>query len=186
MESPTRDTPTPLSGASVRNQATRPEDRVPLAQKFAIGVGEFPFFTGSRVVQYMAQPIYQIVLGLNPLLFGLAMTIPRLRDAFSDPIMGSASDNFRSRFGRRRPFIFVGAIPSGLTVASIWLVPRGWSEGAMFTYLVTTSLLYFTALTVFSVPLSSLSYEMTPDYHERTKVMAFWGFFATAGNFAIN
>jgi len=164
----------------------RPEDRVPMPQKLAIGVGGFPFFTSSMVVQYMAQPIYQIVLGLNPLLFGIAMTIPRVWDAFTDPIMGSISDNFRSRYGRRRPFVFAGAILTGITFAAIWLVPRNWGEHAMFAYLVSTSLLYFTATTIFSVPLTSLSYEMTPDYHERTRVMAFWGFFATAGNFAIN
>lgn len=124
------------------------------------------------VVQYMARPIYQIVLGLNPLLFGIAMTIPRVWDAFTDPIMGSISDNFRSRYGRRRPFAFAGAILTGITFASIWLVPRNWGEHAMFAYLVGTSLLYFTATTIFSVPLTSLSYEMTPGYHERTRVMA--------------
>ncbi len=171
------------------SQAPHPvnvSDRVPLPQKLAIGVGGFPFFTAGMVVQYMAQPIYQIVLGLNPLLFGIAMTIPRIWDAFSDPMMGAISDNFRSRYGRRRPFIFTGAILSGLGFAAIWMVPRGWSEGAMFSYLVATSLFFFTATTIFSVPLSSLSFEMTPDYHERTRVMAFWGFFATVGNFAIN
>ena len=57
--------------------------------------------TGSMVVQYMAQPIYQILLGLNPMLFGLAMTIPRILEAFADPFMGAISDRHRSPHGRR-------------------------------------------------------------------------------------
>ena len=172
----------PTSGSNT----TRPEDRVPLSQKLALGVGGFPFLTGGMAVQYMAQPIYQIGLGLSPLLFGIAMTIPRLVDAFTDPIMGAISDNFRSRWGRRRPFIFVGAILTALFFASIWFVPRGASSTIVFSYLLVTTLLYFGAFTIFSIPLTSLSYEMTPDYHERTRVMAFWGFFVTCGNFVIN
>lgn len=159
---------------------------MPLAQKFAVGVGGFPFFTGGMAVQYLAQPIYQIVLGLNPMLFGLAMTIPRVVDAFTDPIMGAISDNFRSRWGRRRPFVFAGAVLSGLTFASIWFVPRDASNAVLFGFLLTTTLLFFGAFTIFGVPLTSLSYEMTPDYHERTRVMAYWSFFVTTGNFAIN
>jgi len=168
------------------SNATRSEDRVALSQKLALGVGGFPFLTGSMAVQYMAQPIYQIGLGLSPLLFGIAMTIPRLFDAFSDPIMGAISDNFRSRWGRRRPFIFTGAILTALFFISIWFVPRGAGTAVVFSYLLVTTLLYFGAFTIFSIPLTSLSYEMTPDYHERTRVMAFWGFFVTCGNFAIN
>ena len=134
----------------------------------------------------MAQPIYQIVLGLSPILVGLAMTIPRIVDAFTDPIMGLISDRYSSRWGRRRPFIFIGAIMMALTYIMIWMVPRTFGEGAMFTWLVTTSILFFLAYTIFSVPVTSLTYELTPDYRERTRVMAFWGFFFSAGNLTIN
>jgi GPH family glycoside/pentoside/hexuronide:cation symporter len=165
---------------------TRPEDRVPPGQKMALGIGGFPFFTGGAAVQYIAQPIFQIVLGMSPLLFGLAMTIPRVIDAFTDPVMGAISDNFRSRWGRRRPFILAGALLSGVCFAAIWFVPRGVGGTGAFVYLLVTTLLFFSAFTVFSIPLTSLSYEMTPDYHERTRVMTFWSFFVTAGNLAIN
>mgnify|MGYP001300060999 CR=1 FL=1 len=181
--SESREIPTTAQGGA---GPTRPEDRVPVGQKLALGVGGFPFFTGALAVQYIAQPIYQIVLGMSPLLFGLAMTIPRVFDAFTDPIMGAFSDNFRSRWGRRRPFIFFGALLSGLCFAAIWFVPRGIGSTGAFVYLLLTTLLFFSAFTVFSIPLTSLSYEMTPDYHERTRVMAFWSFFVTTGNLAIN
>ena len=67
---------------------TRPEDRISIKRKIAVGAGGFPIQNGGLIVQYMAQPIFQIFLGLNPALFGLAMTIPRIWDAFTDPIMG--------------------------------------------------------------------------------------------------
>jgi glycoside/pentoside/hexuronide:cation symporter, GPH family len=172
-----------MSKASIH---TKPEDRVSIGQKLAVGAGGVPWHHGGMIVQYMAQPIYQIVLGLNPVLFGLAMTIPRIWDAFTDPVMGRISDRHHSRWGRRRPFIFSGALAMALSFMLIWMVPRGLSEWATFSWLVVSSILFFTAFTVFSVPLTSLTYELTPDYHERTRVMAFWGFFVTAGNLFIN
>ena len=70
---------------------TNARDRLPIGQKLAVGAGGFPIQNGGLVVQYMAQPIFQIFLGLNPALFGLAMTIPRIWDAFTDPLMGRIS-----------------------------------------------------------------------------------------------
>ena len=171
---------------STENYNTKKADKVPFKQKIGVGIGAFPFHNGTYAVQYMAQPIYQIVLGLSPILVGLAMTIPRIVDAFTDPIMGMISDRHSSRWGRRRPFIFIGAIMMALTYIMIWMVPRTFGEGAMFAWLVTTSVLFFLAYTIFSVPVTSLTYELTPDYKERTRVMAFWGFFFSAGNLAIN
>jgi MFS family permease len=99
-----------------RSNPTLPEDRIPLGRKLAVGVGGFPFLSGGMAVQYLAQPIYQIFLGLNPVLFGLAMTIPRFVDAFTDPVMGMVSDRFRSRWGRRRrlPFRRAKCFPKDL------------------------------------------------------------------------
>lgn len=171
---------------STEKYATKEADKVPIKQKIGVGIGGFPFQNGTYAVQYMAQPIYQIVLGLSPMLVGLAMTIPRIVDAFTDPIMGVVSDKFTSRWGRRRPFIFTGAIMMAFTYVMIWMVPRTLGEGAMFTWLVSSSILFFLAYTIFSVPVTSLTYELTPDYRERTRVMAFWGFFFNTGNLAIN
>jgi GPH family glycoside/pentoside/hexuronide:cation symporter len=165
---------------------TKKIDRVPLKQKIGVGIGGFPFQNGTYAVQYMAQPIFQIFLGLSPMLMGLAMTIPRVLDAFTDPIMGTISDKYSSKWGRRRPFIFIGALMMAITYMMIWWVPRSFGEGALFTWLVVSSILFFLAYTVYSVPVTSLTYELTPDYRERTRVMAFWGFFFSAGNLAIN
>lgn len=169
-----------------KQHRTKPEDRVPLGQKLAVGAGGFPFQNGTLVVQYMAQPIYQIFLGLNPALFGLAMTIPRIWDAFTDPVMGRISDRHHSRFGRRRPFVFAGALLMALSFISIWMVPRSLSDMGMFFWLVVSSILFFTAYTIYSVPCYALICEQTPDYHERTRVMFFWALFFNIGNLCVN
>jgi GPH family glycoside/pentoside/hexuronide:cation symporter len=174
-----------IKPASIEHR-TAEEDRVPLAQKIAVGAGAFPVQNGGSIIQYMAQPIYQITLGLNPVLFGLAMTIPRVIDAFTDPVMGAISDRYRSRYGRRRPFVFAGALAMALSFMLIWMVPKGSSGPVLFTWLTLSSIVFYLAFTVFSVPLTSLTYELTPDYHERTLVMAWWGFFGSAGSFVIN
>jgi GPH family glycoside/pentoside/hexuronide:cation symporter len=165
---------------------TKAEDRVPLGQKLAVGAGGFPIQNGGLIVQYMAQPIFQIFLGLNPALFGLAMTIPRIWDAFTDPVMGRISDRTQSRYGRRRPYVFVGALAVALTFLTIWMVPQSMGDTGTFLWLTVGSVLFFTAFTVFSVPFNALVYEQTPDYHERTRLMFYLALFYNIGNLCVN
>ena len=165
---------------------TKAEDRVPLGQKLAVGAGGFPIQNGGLIVQYMAQPIFQIFLGLNPALFGLAMTIPRIWDAFTDPVMGRISDRTQSRYGRRRPYVFFGALAVALTFLTIWMVPQSMGDTGTFLWLTIGSVLFFTAFTVFSVPFNALVYEQTPDYHERTRLMFYLALFYNIGNLCVN
>lgn len=180
-------TPEPTAhDSSGPRHVTAPEDRVLLPEKLALGAGGVTMFFGNVGVKSIAAPVYQMTLGINPALLGLMMAIPRLWDAITDPVMGNVSDNFRSRWGRRRPFIALGAVLMGLSFGLIWMVPEHWSETAILTYFVVTSLLFYTCFTIFAVPFNSLTYEMTPDYHERTRVMAYPTFFskvAEAGYF---
>ena len=165
---------------------TKAEDRVPLGQKLAVGAGGFPIQNGGLIVQNMAQPIFQIFLGLNPALFGLAMTIPRIWDAFTDPVMGRISDRTQSRYGRRRPYVFFGALAVALTFLTIWMVPQSMGDTGTFLWLTIGSVLFFTAFTVFSVPYNALVYEQTPDYHERTRLMFYLALFYNIGNLCVN
>ena len=101
-----------------KHHDTRAEDRIPIGRKIAVGAGGFPFQNGGLIVQYMAQPIFQIFLGLNPALFGLAMTIPRIWDAFTDPIMGRISDRLKTTPKKAIGYIIAGQVfrelPRGL------------------------------------------------------------------------
>lgn len=141
-------------------------------------MGGMPLSFGNITVQSMAIPVYQMMLGVSPTLLGLALTLPRLWDAFLDPVVGSISDNFRSRWGRRRPFIVGGAIAMGLSYGLIWMVSPDWSEWGKIAYFMVTALLFYTCYAFFSIPYQSLTYESSPDYDERTRVMAHyavWG-----------
>jgi GPH family glycoside/pentoside/hexuronide:cation symporter len=168
------------------NYKTNARDRLPIGQKLAVGAGGFPIQNGGLVVQYMAQPIFQIFLGLNPALFGLAMTIPRIWDAFTDPLMGRISDRSQSRYGRRRPYVFIGAFLMAVSFITIWMVPENMNDMGTFLWLTIGSVLFFTAFTIYSVPFNALVYEQTPDYHERTRLMFYLALFYNIGNLCVN
>jgi GPH family glycoside/pentoside/hexuronide:cation symporter len=116
--------------------------------------------------------VLNLGLGMNPALVGLLGALPRLVDAFTDPLMGYISDNTRSRWGRRRPYIFLGAILVGISFALLWQLPEGKSESYYFWYFLVGSLIFYLFYTMFATPWVALGYELTPDYHERTRVMA--------------
>ena len=159
----------------------QPKPYVSFTGKLSVGVGTLALFLGYSMLYVMAAPVYNMTLKVNAALLGGALFIPRFLDAFLDPVMGKISDNTRSRWGRRRPFIVVGAILMGLIYGVIWMVPADWSESAKLVYLVGLSLVFFVGYSMFAVPYTSLTYEMTPDYNERTTIMAFCSFFQKAG-----
>jgi GPH family glycoside/pentoside/hexuronide:cation symporter len=99
----------------------------------------------------------------------------RIVDAISDPFFGWLSDNTRTRFGRRRPYIFVGALFAGLGLPLLFFVPSGWTGDVLFWWMLLSSLLYIPFVSCFNMPFQSLGNELTPDYHERTSVMSFKG-----------
>ncbi len=85
--------------------------------------------------------------------------------------MGYLSDQTRSRWGRRRPYIFIGAIAAGLLFALLWQLPRGRSDTFYFAYFLIGSILFYLGYSVFAAPWVALGYELTPDYNERTRLM---------------
>ena len=154
---------------------TPPEDRIPVAQKLFYGVGAFVNnLLGAAIGGMMI--VLNLGLGMNPALVGLLGGIPRLLDAFTDPLMGFISDRTRSRWGRRRPYIFWGAIASGIVYVLLWQLPDGESESFYFYYFLIGSLIFYVAYTIFATPWVALGYELTPDYHERTRLMGVQNF----------
>ncbi len=162
-------------------RVTRAADRVGFWEKTALGSGYFAIFYGNSGVKSLAIPVYQMVLGVNPAVLGFVLAIPRFWDALTDPVVGIVSDNLHSRFGRRKPIIILGACLQAIAFGLIWMVPRRLGPVSTIVYLTATLLLFYTCFSIFSVPLMSLTYEMTPDYQERTRVSAFAGFFQKIG-----
>ncbi len=141
------------------------------------GPGGFAENISVNAVAQLVNPIFAIALGVDPVLVGWAMAIPRLVDAFTDPLMGSISDNFKSRFGRRRPFIAFGALFSGLCVAAIWWTPETASKDFQFYWLVSFLLIATLGTTSFAVPYIALGMESASSKHDRTVWMAWRSFF---------
>jgi GPH family glycoside/pentoside/hexuronide:cation symporter len=154
---------------------TPEEDRVPIVQKLLYGFGAFVNNLLAAAIGGMSI-VLNLGLGMNPALVGLLGALPRLVDAFTDPLMGYISDHTRSRWGRRRPYIFLGAILAGLSFALLWQLPENKSETFYFWYFLSGSLVFYLFYTMFATPWVALGYELTPDYHERTRVMAVQNF----------
>ncbi|MEI7896749.1 MAG: MFS transporter [bacterium] len=150
---------------------TNPKDIVPLGQKIAFGSGHL-----TNQLLPAALGVFMIVLVLslkmNPVLAGLLAAIPRLFDALIDPVMGFVSDHTVSRWGRRKPYIFIGAWIVGIVFMIMWQLYPENSQTYNFFFFLTMSLFFYVGYTIFAAPLIGLGYEMTPDYSERTRLMA--------------
>ncbi len=154
---------------------TPPEDRLSMGAKFSYGLGSIVNNLLGGAIGFMSI-VLNVGLGINPALVGTLQAIPRFTDALTDPIMGYVSDKTRSRFGRRRPYIFIGAICVGTIFALMWQLPAGHSEMFYFWFFLFGSILFYMFYTVFATPWVALGYELTSDYHERTRLMAVMNF----------
>lgn len=147
-------------------------NKVPLGQKFAFGSGHLVL---NLLPGALAVFMFFLVtaFGMDPFLAGLLGGLPRIFDALTDPIMGFISDNTKSKWGRRRPYIFIGAILSGVLFALLFQLSENNSVMFNFWYFLLMSLLFLIGNTMYATPLVGLGYEMTSDYNERTRLMAF-------------
>lgn len=167
---------------AVNLQQSEKVNKAYLKPKLALGIGFFAMFFANQSVPILAVPFYQMILGVDPFLLGLALTIPIIMSTILSPWVGHLSDNLKSKYGRRRPFIFIASWVSCFTFGSIWLVSPQWSETTQLLYFVLCSLIFNIAVIFLSVPLTCLSYEMTNDHHERTEIMGVTSYFIKIGS----
>ncbi len=147
-------------------------DRLPMSQKVGWGLGAFLDMWGHWLYPGLAFHVFNVFLGVAP---GLISTVQMVKvgvDAASDAIFGWVSDNTRTRFGRRRPFILVGGVLAGVGLPLLFAVGRGWSDSEYFIFMLVSTILFVPIMSCFNMPWVSLGSEMTPDYHERTNVMS--------------
>lgn len=166
---------------SARSHVTAARDRIPWIQMLAYGLGGFVPIALFNSVGQLSGLIVNVGLGVSAILVGVAQMVPRFWDAITDPIMGHISDNTRTPWGRRRPFILFGGFLVAATFVAMWAVPRGWDATAQFWFFLLTSLLFYTAVTVFEIPHGALGMEMTADYHERTRLFSAKSFVGNVG-----
>jgi len=161
-----------LNGAEANSASERAADRVPLPQKVGYGLGSILDMWGHWLYPSLCFQVFNIFLGMSPGLISTAQAIKIFIDAASDALFGWASDNTRTRFGRRRPYILVGGILAGIGLPLMFAVGRGWTDTEYFLFMLVSTLLYVPVMSCFNMPWVSLGSEMTPAYHERTSVMS--------------
>jgi GPH family glycoside/pentoside/hexuronide:cation symporter len=147
-------------------------------QKAAWGSGSVPDQLMANGIGSLAMPIYNINLGVSPEMLGYALAIPRVFDALIDPCIGNLSDNTRSRWGRRRPWIAAGGLLCALFFTLLWIPPATLGVRGLFWYFLIISFFYYLGYAIYSIPRTALGYELSTDYHDRTRVMAWNSFFA--------
>jgi len=144
---------------------------VPFSQKVAFGFGML-----ANQMFPAALGVFMMVLvkglGFPPLMWGIVYFFPRIFDCFTDPIMGFISDNTRSKWGRRRQYVFLGALIMGISYYFMWQLYPENDLSYNFTYFMVWSFFFYLGLTIFSVPYVAMGYEMSNDFHERTNIMA--------------
>ncbi len=151
-----------------------------LPTKSAYWIGQVAEGQKSTIFALFLLFYYNQVLGLSAALCGLALMIATAVDAVTDPLMGSISDGWRSKWGRRHPFMYGAALP--LAVAIYFTFdPLVSSETGLFTWLLVFSILSRVTMTLYSVPHLALGAEMTNDYQERTVIVAGRSVFAYVG-----
>ncbi len=166
---------------TTKHHTTAASDRIPWVQLIAYGMGGFVPIALFNSVGQLSGLILNVGLGISAILVGVSQMIPRFWDAITDPIMGHLSDNTRGRWGRRRPYIFVGGLMVSVSFVMMWSVPRDWDAMAQFWYFLSMSLVFYTAVTVFEIPHGALGMEMTDDYHERTRLFSAKSFIGNVG-----
>ena len=155
--------------SSINNTRTK----VPFQQKAAFGAGHFVLNLLPGVLGVYLQVFILTAFGMDPVWAGLLGGLPRVFDALTDPLMGFISDNTTSKWGRRRPYIFSGAIISGILFILMWQLDENASQTFNFWYVMILQILFLVGNTMFATPLVGLGYEMTSDYNERTRLMSF-------------
>jgi Na+/melibiose symporter-like transporter len=156
-------------------------ERLKMRTKLAFGVGSAAEQSVNVAFNTFNFLFYNNVLGLSGTLCGLAVTIALVLDAFADPLVGSMSDRWRGRFGRRHPFMYAAPIPLAIAFYCIYVPPAGLSGMPLFLWFTGFTVLQRQAMTVYHVPHLALGAELSTDYHERTVVMSYNAIFAVVG-----
>jgi GPH family glycoside/pentoside/hexuronide:cation symporter len=125
----------------------------------------------SNGIDYFLLYFYSQVIGLSAALAGLALAIALAVDALANPLVGYASDHWRSRLGRRHPFMYASILPLTLLYVIVWYPPaHSFGQWVLFGYLVTVLVLLRISMAMFDAPVRTMVAELTADYDERTRL----------------
>lgn len=155
-------------------------EQLSMSTKLFYGFGSVAFGVKDQGFSYLLLIFYNQVVGLPSATVGLAIMVALIFDSFLDPIMGQVSDNTRSKWGRRHPYMYAAAIPVAVSYLLLWS-PPDWSQQALFFYLIAVAVVIRSFITMYEIPSAALAAELTTQYDERTKVLSYRYFFGWVG-----
>ncbi|MEM7570251.1 MAG: MFS transporter [Pseudomonadota bacterium] len=136
------------------------------------GLGTLPMAIYFNAFNILALRFLTDVVGLAAATAGLLISMSKIYDAVSDPLMGTLSDRTRTRFGRRRPFLVLGGLACGASIFAFFALPSlvetdniAWLVGGLL-------ILYATAYTIYNVPYMAMPAEVTSLPAERSRMMS--------------
>ncbi len=141
--------------------------------KLSYGFGSVAYGIKDGGFSYFFLIFYSQVMGVDASLVGLVLFLALVFDAFSDPLIGYFSDNTRSRWGRRHPYMYAAVVPIAVAYYFVWNPPDGLTGNALFPYMLLMAILVRTLITLYEIPCSSLIAELTTDYNERTRLQSY-------------
>jgi len=133
-----------------------------------IGFGIMGLLFGTYLMKFSTD-----VLLIAPAAMGALIAASRIWDGVSDPLAGYLSDGTHSRFGRRRIWLFMSSVPMSLGLIMIWSPPTSLEGVMLIAWMGLALFVYETASTAFFVPHGALGVELTPNYHERTRLYGY-------------
>jgi len=170
----------------------------PQLARRAYTAGEWPIHAwgiGSAALYLMYEQFYLIfnihttVFKVNVALVGAILALPRLVDGILDPILGHWSDNMRSRWGRRRPFLLIAAIVGAIMVSAMFMMSPEWPQWIKATLLALVAITLFTATGTYDMAHTALGYELSEDYSDRSRIQSikgvYWSLFCIFGGYVI-
>ena len=154
---------------------TRPKVAIGALAKAAYAFGGTVDIFGHWLYFGLMQPVFVGFLHLSPSLLGVAQAAARVTDGVTDSYFGWRSDNTRTRWGRRRPYIFVGSLLAGAALPCLFAASRTWDASTLFWFVLITACAYAPILSCHNMPYQSLGAELTADTDERTTIMSWRG-----------
>ena len=147
-------------------------DHVPLKTKLGYGFGSVAYGIKDNGFAVFLLFYYNQVIGLDGFMVALALATALILDAFIDPLIGQLSDNTRTKWGKRHPWLYGAALPIAVAWLLLWHPPE-MSDTMTFFYMLVMAIMVRVSLSCYEVPSLALLPELTPDYHERTTIMRY-------------
>ena len=160
------------------------EKKLSRGTKIGFGIGDIGGNSVFTIMAFVVPSFFLLTLGLQPVLAGLAIGIAKVWDAIIDPVMGVVSDRTRTRLGRRRPYLLAGGIFALIAMSVMFFNPhfdQTSQQPQIFLFALIAYCVFCTAYTMFNVPYSALTPDLSADFHEQTSLNSYRMSFAVVG-----